>query len=110
MHGGTAQRFGTPPAPHTSPSGHVPQLAVSPPQPFAIRPQVAPASVHVRGSHGLSLHVNRVPSAPHTCPVGHVPQLIAVSPHPSPISPHVAPSDAHVTSPHAGAASGVGGM
>src|SRR5262245_10826699 len=96
-----AQTFATPPAPHTSPLPHLPQLAVKPPQPSATAPQLAPACAHVRGVHEPPPpppHVNNAPPPPHVSGAVHEPQSI-VPPQPSPIGPHVAFIDAHVTRP-----------
>src|SRR5512140_385160 len=104
VHVGPAHTFGTPPPPQVCPDGHVPQLAVTPPQPSETMPHVAPAIAHVRGVHVLPLpvpppHVNNAPPPPQVWGAMHEPQSI-VPLHPSPIGPHVAFCDAHVLRPH----------
>jgi hypothetical protein len=103
--GAAAHVFATPAPPQVSPVPQVPQLAVSPPQPSATTPHVAPAWAHVRGVHDPGPlpppHVNRVPPPPQVSGAVHVPQSIT-PPQPSPIGPHVAFRDAHVTRPHPG--------
>ncbi len=105
-HGGPAHWFAMPPAPQVSPEGHVPQSAVTPPQPSATTPHIAPASEHVRFVHTpLPLpaspelpHWKWTPLPPQVSPVGQLPQSI-VPVQPSPIRPHIACSDAQVLSP-----------
>ena len=86
----------------------MPQLGVSPPQPSAMLPQLAP-SVVARARHDVLLpHVNGVPSPPpQTSGSAHDPQS-SRPPQPSPIGPQVAWSEAHVTSPQGTYASGPG--
>jgi len=107
VHAWTPHTFATPFAPQIWPVGHVPQLAVSAPQSFAITPQFAPALAHVRGTHApLPVpppHSNGVPSPPQKSGDVHEPQSTEF-PQPSPIGPQVAFALAHVTRPH-GAAS-----
>jgi hypothetical protein len=58
------QTLGTPPPPHTPGAAHVPQSAVSPPQPSATWPQFFPRSAHVLGVHAP-------PSGPTNAPPPH---------------------------------------
>jgi hypothetical protein len=101
--GPVAHVFGVEPAPQVSPEPHVPQLAVSPPQPSATTPHVAPACAHVRGVHDPPLpvppHVNSAPPPPQLSGDVQLPQSIE-PPQPSPIGPHIAFCAEHDVSPH----------
>ncbi|HEX7700877.1 MAG TPA: hypothetical protein VF403_09150, partial [Kofleriaceae bacterium] len=104
VHACTPHVFATPFAPHSSPVAHVPQLCVSPPQPFASTPQLA--APQAWGTHApLPVpppHSKWVPSPPQKSGAVHAPQSIAL-PQPSPTGPQVAFALAQVTRSHGGA-------